>query len=502
MKIAEQELDEEFSDNKILGVFISFRKAMLVNNNNPIYFRYWMMSKVLFALTRKLEKKCGISKKSIIRNYYEDTSSDEKDEKDESIITKLEQLKCELEKINNSGLTNEEIKKLADDVSNTLYMMKDLEYFHSLIEDLCEENGVDRIVLFFDEACHNFIPYQQREFFIFFRDLRSPYLCCKAAVYPGLSSYGTFQAFHDAEIIDINRDITNENYVKNMREIIKKQISDNEYQGLVQHGEVFNALIYSASGNPRLLLKSLSKATVDFTKSISKKGVTEVIKDFYRSDIWSEHTKVSNLYPAIKNHVDWGRNFIEEVVINDTTQKNIDWADKERQTCYFCIHKDAPVSIKKSIQILEYSGIVYLHTEATKVRGQVFDRYALNIGVLVANSANPVDYINQIISNLSVKLYTDYGMTSPKYGNLDDLHNLNDAEITNYALSIALKTKVDELDLTQFQLRTLKCNNILTINDILSKSEMDLKKFDRIGVVRSRKIWNAAYNAFFEYISG
>ena len=50
----------------------------------------------------------------------------------------------------------------------------------------------------FDEACQIFAPKQQRDFFELFRALRSPIVICKAAVYPGLVSYGTFQQFHDA----------------------------------------------------------------------------------------------------------------------------------------------------------------------------------------------------------------------------------------------------------------------------------------------------------------
>jgi len=41
-----------------------------------------------------------------------------------------------------------------------------------------------------------------------------------------------------------------------------------------------------------------------------------------------------------------------------------------------------------------------------------------------------------------------------------------------------------------------------TIEDILKSSEEDLQKADRIGPINSRKIYNVAYNAALEYISG
>lgn len=111
-------------------------------------------------------------------------------------------------------------------------LLNELDYFHALIEDLCEELEIERIVLLFDEACHNFIPLQQREFFTLFRDLRSAYICCKAAVYPGISSFGTFQKFHDATVRKVERDILEDNYVENMRDIIKKQTDKEVYKNL------------------------------------------------------------------------------------------------------------------------------------------------------------------------------------------------------------------------------------------------------------------------------
>lgn len=56
-----------------------------------------------------------------------------------------------------------------DDIPN-------LDGFLNLVQDLCEELNIARVVLFIDEAAHVFLPQQQREFFTLFRDLRSPNL--------------------------------------------------------------------------------------------------------------------------------------------------------------------------------------------------------------------------------------------------------------------------------------------------------------------------------------
>jgi len=96
--------------------------------------------------------------------------------------------------------------------------------FKDAIEDICRERGVSRIAVFFDEAAHIFCPEHQRQFFTLLRDLRSPYLSCNAALYPGVTFYGqTFQVTHDATVVTLNRDPLDPRYIDNMREIVLKQ---------------------------------------------------------------------------------------------------------------------------------------------------------------------------------------------------------------------------------------------------------------------------------------
>lgn len=495
LKKAEVDLDNEFNSNKILSIFVSFKKSNLISEE---YFNKWVLMKIIIELKKKLNKVAGISEKDILTKLYEDNSTDVNN----NLIAKLTEFKNELESIIKDS-SSYNFKDEFEDLSKRLNLMKDIDYFIDVIESLCETYQIERIVMFFDEVCHNFNPFQQREFFSVFRDLRSPYITCNAAVYPGLSSYGTFQRFHDAETIDLNRDVSSGDYVINMREIVRKQIDENTYSNMLNQGELLNALIYSCNGNPRLLLKSLTSATSDFTKNLQTKSVNEVIKTFYRSDIWAEHTKISELYSTLKDFVDWGRNFIETIIIDDTINKNKDWSQKGRQTCYFCISKDAPSSVKKCIEMLEYSGIVILHTEATRVRNQIFNRYALNIGTLVASSSTPVEEIGKIMENLSTKLYTDYSSNSPKFGKIPDIteESINDLGMEKSIAKI-LDESIELLDLTCFQFSTLKKNGINTLGELLRAEQEGLKKIYGIGEVKSRRIHNQVTNAFFEYISG
>ena len=50
--------------------------------------------------------------------------------------------------------------------------------------------------------------------------------------------------------------------------------------------------------------------------------VEKVLKEFYRTDIWSEHSGLAERYAGHRGIIDWGRQFIEGTVLPDTRAKN------------------------------------------------------------------------------------------------------------------------------------------------------------------------------------
>lgn len=506
LRMAEKELDENFNVNKELPVFINFSKSIFVDaKEDTLFFRNWMYSKILFALKRKLEKKgLLLSQTSILEKYF-----GHEDEK-KPLSQKLDEFIFSLENSwsdKSFNLSEEALKIFGTDLRK-LSIIRDVDYFRALIEDICEACNIRRIILLFDEACHNFIPLQQREFFTLFRDLRCSFISCKAAVYPGITSYGTFQAFHDAVVRKVERDINSNDYVEKMREIVLNQVDNPTYKIFENNGDNFDALIYAASGNPRMLLKSLFLASEDF-KSLKTANVNSTIKNFYRTNIWSEHTKLSNIYEGHKGLIDWGRWFIEHKVLIETLNKNekrlIDEEDgRFKQTIYFAIQKDAPAIVKQSIKILEYSGIISLHTEGTKVKSDIYDRYQINFGVVLASEtkSTPIHRFKEIINNLSLKGFTEYGPNSPSFEGIEKISMVDSPTDTKEILKSVLIQPIEKLDLTRFQCEKLGEAGFNTLEDILGSTEKDLTKAERIGPVRARRIYNIAFNAAMEYISG
>jgi len=363
IRIAEVELDKTFTVDRILPIYVTFVASSLIHTNDPEQFKHWMLASVCYKLIR------GLRRKGLLIGASPATALLSGREADPESLER---------KFNNIYKAYENSYKGSGEVVSS-EEIPDLVHFKDAIEEICEDTNIKRIVLFFDEAVHIFRPEQQRQFFTLFRDLRSPYISCKAAVYPGVTSYGnTFEMSHDATYLKIERDILSDEYLASMKDIVLRQADKNLTKAINERMENFNVLAYSASGNPRMLLKTVEKCP-----GMRTKDVNEVIKNFYRTDIWTEHTKLGEKYRGHKLLVDWGRNFIENDVLPTTRQKNEARAEHDESTCYFWIHRDVPETVKEALRLLEYIGIIRKNGEAVRgTNSELGTRYELKFGCI------------------------------------------------------------------------------------------------------------------------
>lgn len=136
-----------------------------------------------------------------------------------------------------------------------------------------------------------------------------------------------FEGTHDARIKQLTRDVMDEDYVKQMRDIVLRQATSSLAQEIETRGQNFDALAYAVSGNPRLLLK-----TVALPGKLRTSDVQTVIKDFFRVQIWAEHSSLAERYPGHKDLIDFGRVFMEHTVLPEAKRKNDGWRDGDRDT--------------------------------------------------------------------------------------------------------------------------------------------------------------------------
>jgi hypothetical protein len=157
LRVAEAQFLQNLKAEQILPVYVTFTQSTLIHTSDPNQFHHWMLARLASRIVRTL-RKCGFlvqapSSLSILTGGSDAT--------DVSQPTRIDQIVTAFENswLNPGG---------AVDITG----LPDVDRFKEAIQDTCEELGVQRIAVFFDEAAHVFRPEQQRQFFSLFRDLR------------------------------------------------------------------------------------------------------------------------------------------------------------------------------------------------------------------------------------------------------------------------------------------------------------------------------------------
>lgn len=487
MTVAHVELLESFESERVLPIYMGFMGSSLLHSRDLLQFRHWMIAKVVKHVLKQLQKS-GLASiaftSPLIRSIGQPEGVSVEKKMDEIIKSYENSFRTPGQDIDASGVPD------VDDLKDAL-------------ESVCKDLQLKRVCLFFDEAAHVFRPEQQRQFFSLFRDLRSPYISCNAAVYPGVTHYGNdFEINHDAVFRRIERDVLEANYLDTMQKMVLNQAKPDLKKKIKEHKDYFNTLALAASGNPRVLFKTILKSA-----KMSMVEIDKTIKDYYRADIWTEHTLLGEKYTGHRAIIDWGRTFIEDYVIPETVQKNLNPSREEREekTIYFWLHKDAPAVVKEALRLLSYTGIIRKLDDGVKgTRSQIGSRYEIKYGCVLALEINPVKASPDLKQKLSIKRFTSYGQNHPFYSriSLANLVNEEDSELAE-KIKLQLTQPISVLDLTLWQINKLKEAGIMTIEALLSSEENSLiDKIRGVGSVKARTMKNAASAELLEYLSG
>ncbi|HGM4922596.1 TPA: hypothetical protein ACKPX0_003660 [Serratia marcescens] len=483
MRVAELEL--EAGNDSCVTVFVPFNMSSLITTEDNLQFYHWMMAKTLKYLLIKL-RKMGLVVSNLTANLLSNDENDTEDRVESSLKDIVR-------------LFEESYKgKASIDIS----ALPDIEDVKEAIQMICEENSLDRVIFFFDEAAHVFRPEQQRQFFNLFKDLRSPYITCNAAIYPGVTHFGdSFEPIHDCVYKKLERSISDSDYLQYFKDIVFKQSDENLKAEIDRQRELFNTLALASGGNPRMLLR-----TIQDIPKINASNVNSVMKSFYRNQIWSEHTDLGDKYKGHRAVIDWGRDFLENAVIPRVEEYNKSRREKgtEESTIYFWIHKDAPESVKESLRLLTYTGIIRrVDSSVRATRSELGTRYEIKYGCMLSLESNPQADSKEFYKNLSIKKYPEFGKNHSAYAGSEKLLKRDELQYEESLRSL-LQKPIDVLvALTQWQKDILKAAGINTIEALHNNTEDNLiKKIYGVGPARARTMKNAATAELLEYISG
>ncbi|WP_341907926.1 hypothetical protein [Fluviicola taffensis] len=484
MKYACYQLEQNFVLDRILPVYVTFMASTLIHTTDTFQFRNWMVARSLRELI-----KSSLKKGLVFSKYASTLLNTETTPETNSLDTII---KAYEDSYKNPG------------VSIDATSLPELNDIIDALNSLCEENQIKGIYFFFDEAAHIFRPEQQRQFFTLFRDFRSPYVSSKAAVYPGVTHYGdTFEAIHDSVYKKLDRNIQDSVYLNFMNSMVEKQADKSKILIINQNKELYNTVIFCSNGNPRILLK-----TTERLQKINTSEIDSLIRSFYRNEIWAEHTLLGDKFKGHKLLVDWGRKFLEDIVIPSLIKKNFneDGTIKVETSIYFWIHKDSPIQVSEALRLLTYTGIIKKMEDGVKgTRSLIGTRYEVNYGVFLSQVNNPTRNSRELIGKLQINNFSEYGQNHSAYKDLTDKNIvLEDDETLVASINNILDKPISTLDLSNWQKKKLiNQAGLSTIKELINTTEQTLiNKLEQVGVVRSRQMKNAAYAELLEYISG
>lgn len=526
LKKAELELDEEFPTQRTLGVYVNFKAALLVDTGandigyNP--FLCWIVAKVLDAFYKKSRLLNAIPSQQI-KDKYENLFGISKSETG----TSLEATVRDLQTLSSAATDQKKSEIIQTIEERGLKGYTNLDSVSDFIREIAKKNSIERVVFLFDEAAHTFNEQQQENFFEFFKLIHGDIVATKAAVYPGITTYGgNFEVGQDAiqlafSSIDENLEVARADLINHFRELLEKRLPRQQYKSLTSKGEALNLLILLSNGNPRMFLQAASKLLA--ANEISKRRALAASNDFVSNELVNYHLGLKKRLPRFSSHIDLGMELIKGHLIPEIQKKNAGKGENPKlQTCYFTIDNLVPHKIKKSISLLEYSGFLFSKSVAKTANRKQSKRYALHLGVAANDKIFSSEFSrdpDRAIRRLSLTDYREFYASDPRFTQLVSDYPAQevcpnghprqaDGDFcpicgTKFELSPVLQEllndSIEVLRLSKFlRDKITKAFAVQTVGDLLKLTESDLRRAYQIGPVRSRMLINIAE----EYISG
>ncbi|GAA1554373.1 hypothetical protein [Kribbella lupini] len=233
----------------------------------------------------------------------------------------------------------------------------------SRIEGWCEQLGRTRAVLLMDDAAHAFMQQQQREFFEVFRALRSRTVACKAAIYPGVTSYSPFfNVGHEAEEIEVWIRPDNTEYLKAMRAIFTARFPVNLQEKMrPSHVDI---AAQAAFGLPRNFLNILSDSLGDAEEDDGALVPTAPTLRMMRDAVTQNARRVRALFEEISRKLPRYENFIQVgLEVQSSMISEIRTTNRNREVGgakYIGVAVAQPwdSDLTQVISLLEYAGVV------------------------------------------------------------------------------------------------------------------------------------------------
>jgi len=390
---------------------------------------------------------------------------------------------------------------------------------------ILDKSDRNRCVLLLDDAAHAFSPDQQRDFFDFFRQIKSQIVSPKAAVYPGVTNYSSsFHVGHDAEQINVLIKPDRDEYIEFMKKMIDARFPAEISTEIRSNHDSINFLCYAAFGVPRALLNMLQYLTKEgedgaTSINLSRVDVVKAVKHHY-SNTKKLFTSLSGKLPVYKAFMETGETVLVsaiELIKKYNKEKTVD----KQSVSIAIVQEDITQEFSKIFSLFQYAGLCIprdeLVSRGDKGRFQVYIMHYAGLidgnALLGARTINLQDYVtafskrnsHEFTRTRSIPLLGDIPAETAFLLSLPPCHVCNTPRIYEHAKFCAkcgspltsgstyldlLNRDIRELPLTESRIRKIKeQSGIRKVKDILMDPEhKELLNVDRVGKHWAAKI--------------
>lgn len=339
-----------------------------------------------------------------------------------------------------------------------------------------------RIILFFDDAAHIGRETSLKEFFDIFRTLSSNTVSCKAAIYPGVTEFGSrFDLLNDANVIDIARNEETPQFTdffKNIIEIRYSEYITNEKLKLPI--DDFSKFIGRAvTGNVRAFIYAMNYIIELSDETIGLLEVEKTLKylatEYYWPLLEELEPKLGRYEPLIEPTRE-----LAEILYRDVSEL----VDRPEYGPSFLIHREVVERLKKLLEIMEYGGFVVKRDSSRAMKnGGRGARYILNLCNLI--EVMPGNRLTTDLFNKWNRVEKEYTQIHRR-GILDkiDLPDLEETKklgILEMSIDVLKKSKAYPYGLTDFRIENLIEADLCTVGDLAEASDEDLLRIEGIG---------------------
>lgn len=342
-----------------------------------------------------------------------------------------------------------------------------------------------RIVLFLDDAAHIGREASLEEFFDIFRTLSSSRVSCKAAIYPGVTRFGSrFDIYNDATVIEIQRREGKPGFNEFFQAIMESRFPDSKKSEVfineLDITKVSNFLGMAVVGNVRSYVKICGTLFANGVyKGIGYNKISETLLEVSSEYYWPMIEEIKLKLGVYESLIEPAQEFVD-IIYTQCGQK-------EATTCI--IHRDIILKTNKLLEILEYTGFLSKREASRGMKsGGRGARYFVNLCNLlekVPSSRLTKDLFEEWEANRKEDIQFSKSSTLGKYDfdlNID-LDQSNDVlSILELPIDKLKKSNIFPYGITDNKLEILEFNGYRTVNDLASATDEEILEIEGIGI--------------------